>query len=319
MKIVSRSGSPVGQRGAKITMSLILGGAVWAGSASALSNDNVAPLGAQPQPVAAMRYSPGVQEVLKMVDAKVDADVLRAFIRNSPAAYSLSADDIISLKTKGVPDAVITDMIQHGAEVRNRAASLSQATPGANAPQYAPPPAGGYPASPPEYDYGAEDYGYPYAYPDYSAYPYYSFGYPYAYNYWWSSFGYPWYGYYSPFFYVDAFGYRHFRGFDHNRFGRYGGYDRFGRGRGFNAGRGFASPGRSQPWRPVGHFGGRSVAAGPFSPARGFAGRPSGGFAARSPSFAVRSSGFGGAGGFHSGGGFHGGGGFGGHGMGGHR
>ncbi|HVV71706.1 MAG TPA: hypothetical protein VHI52_09435 [Verrucomicrobiae bacterium] len=307
MKISYWSGKAVGQWSGKIMFGALFAGALWISTAKAVTADNVAPLGSQNPPPPRSAYSPGVQDVLKMADAKVDPEVLKAYIKNSPHASSLSADEIIDLKKKGVSDAIVTEMIQHGAEVRAQAAAAAPVPPPASvSPQYnanvaAPAPA----VAAPGYDYGYADYGYPY---DYSSYPYYSLGYPYGYNYWWwSSYGYPWYGY-SPFFYADVFGHRHFRGFDRDRFGHYGHY---GPWRGFDGHRGYGTPGRGQPWRPVGGFAGRSSYRPSFGPARSFGSRPNGGFVSRSPSFAVRS------GGLRGGGGFHGGGGFGGHSMGG--
>jgi len=42
-------------------------------------------------------------EILKMVDAKVDAEVIKAYIQVSQVAYSPSATEIIALKDRGVP------------------------------------------------------------------------------------------------------------------------------------------------------------------------------------------------------------------------
>jgi hypothetical protein len=252
----------------------------------------------QPQ----VSFSPGIRDVLKMLDAKVDIEVVKAYVKNSQIAFNPTASDIIELKRRNVPDDVITSLMQRGAEVRAQLAqSASQMPPPASAPQT--PPYG--------YDYSATN---PYytnpAYPDYASaypaydYPYYDYGYPYAYGY---GYSYPW-SFYSPFYF----------GFSGHRFGdfdRFHHFDRFDR---FHGGRSFAFQGRPGfggrgAWAPAsGGFGHRGFAT------AGFAGRSfasGGGF--RSGDFVGRSGGFGGhSGGF--GGHLTGGGGFGGHGGGGH-
>src|ERR1017187_4271887 len=42
---------------------------------------------AAPQTAPAARCSPGVADIVKMVDAKVDAEVIKTYIKNSPTAY----------------------------------------------------------------------------------------------------------------------------------------------------------------------------------------------------------------------------------------
>src|SRR5262249_44112042 len=54
--------------------------------------------------------SAGVSDVLKMVDAKVDAGVIKAYIQNSSTAYNPSANEIVALKQHGVSDDVLTAM-----------------------------------------------------------------------------------------------------------------------------------------------------------------------------------------------------------------
>lgn len=239
------------------------------------------------------RFSAGLQEIVRMVDAKVDPEVIKAYIKNSAVPYSPTAGEIIALKKKGVPDDIVTALLQHGADVRAQAAIASP-------PMSAAPAAVPYGAAPGAYPYDYADYGSPY----YDPYPY---GYSYPYNYWWYSYGYPWGGFYSPFFFVDGFGHRHFRDFDHH-------FDRFGPAHG---GRGFQGTGSRSPFAPFnsrapGFAGNRSLS--PFSPFNP-GGRT---FAASSRAF--RPAGGGGMGRPASmGGGFRSGGGAGGRGGGGHR
>lgn len=47
--------------------------------------------------------SPGIAEILNMLDSKVDPGVIKAYIQNSSVAYNPSAAEIIALKQQGVP------------------------------------------------------------------------------------------------------------------------------------------------------------------------------------------------------------------------
>src|SRR5439155_22270959 len=47
------------------------------------------------QAVAPAAHSAGVSEILKLVDAKVDAEVIKAYIHNSPVPYNPNAAEII--------------------------------------------------------------------------------------------------------------------------------------------------------------------------------------------------------------------------------
>ena len=257
---------------------------------------------AQPAALSAntqLSFSPGIRDILKMMDAKVDIEVIKAYIKNAPIPFNLSASEIIALaRFHGVPDELITALILRGAEVRDQMAQgmAGQAPPMVNAP--ATPPA----AYPYDYGAGAPYNPYPYDYADYG------FGYlslwgaPYNLDWWWNNYGYPW-AFYSPFFF----------GFGH----RFGDFDRFHRFDRFHGNRGFASQGRSGfANRGAAWASARGVAYRPSVGQAGFAGRRSfaftgartGGFVGHAGGFAGRSGGFGG----HAGG-------FGGHGGGGHR
>ena len=74
-----------------------------------------------PQGAATLGYSQGIGEILKMVDAKVDVTVIKAYIKNSPTAYNPNANEIIAMKQRGVGDDIITTLIQRGGEVRAQA------------------------------------------------------------------------------------------------------------------------------------------------------------------------------------------------------
>src|SRR5689334_22411408 len=71
--------------------------------------DVIAPLGTvdnlnavAPQPATVANYSAGVSDILKMIDAKVDPEVVKAFVKSSQAAYNPTASEIIELKKAGV-------------------------------------------------------------------------------------------------------------------------------------------------------------------------------------------------------------------------
>ncbi len=78
----------------------------------------------QPNADSAEKYSAGVDEVLKMMQAGVTTDVIKTYIENAPIAYTLSANDIIALKGHAVPDELTTAMVKRGAALR---ALLNQA------------------------------------------------------------------------------------------------------------------------------------------------------------------------------------------------
>lgn len=54
------------------------------------------------------------EAVLKLVKAGLGEDTVVALIQSQPAKFSLSADDVIALKTGGVPDKIVAAMIAKG-------------------------------------------------------------------------------------------------------------------------------------------------------------------------------------------------------------
>jgi hypothetical protein len=251
-----------------------------------------------PAPAAhAIQFPKPVMDVLRLVDAKVGPDVIKAFIQNSSVPYHLSADQIVALKERGIAPALLAALVQHGAQVGAR--------PGM-------PPAPPYPGGPdlygpapyyPGYGEGlgpVPDNGYSYGLENPNGYPSYSYASPYSDL---GDWGYPWgwYGGYAGWPYIyggfwpygygyGRYGYgRYGRGFG-NRFfdNRFGGFDnRFG-----FVGRG--SYGQNQ----FGRFGGRP----------GFASRSGVTFGGRARLGGGMRAG-GGVGGHGGGGGGHGGGG----------
>ena len=143
--------------------------------------------GVQNAPAAGL--SPGVADILKMVDAKVDPEVIKTYINNSPTAYNPSATEIIALKDRGVGSEILTAMMQHGAEVRAQSMRAAQAAGNPAAPGAANPYAPAYNNSP-QPGYSPYSSTYPsasYVYPNYAYdYPgYYYGGYNYGYSWPW--------------------------------------------------------------------------------------------------------------------------------------
>jgi len=268
-----------------------------AGTTPVWGTTTVVSVGAAPQ-APAVRYSPGIADIVKMVQAKVDVEVIKAYIKNSWVPFNPSAEEIIALQQSGVSDDIISAMLQRGGEIRAQARAAMAYQGGAAPPPY--PAANPYAPTPayPGNDYGTTpaypgyDYGTATTYPDYSYdYPAYAYGYGYPdYGY---GYGYPWgVGFDWPFY----FGFYPF----HHDFDRFHGF-----GRGFDRFHG-----------RVGGFGGRVGGGFRSVPSRGFGGGGRASFGGR-----VAGGGFRGGGSFHGGGfgggGFRGGGG--GHGGGGHR
>ena len=69
----------------------------------------------------AVRLSYGVADVLKLAQAQVGEDTIVAFVRNSGTSYNLSAAEIIHLKNQGVPDHVLTAMLEQSKVVETTA------------------------------------------------------------------------------------------------------------------------------------------------------------------------------------------------------
>jgi hypothetical protein len=234
------------------------------------------------------RYSPGFADIVRMADAKVDPEVIKTYVKNSPTAYNPSATEIIALRDRGVAPEILTAMLQHGAEVRAQSMQAAQAAPGAVAPP--PYPGAANPYGPaPSYDYGAQAVypNYSYSYPDYSyAYSPYGYSFP-GYNYGWCNYGYPWpYGWPSFGFGLGCYPYGRYCGYPYGRYGFYGrGFYGFGAHHGAFAGSrgGFHS------------FGGGARSASFASHGGGF--RAGGGFGGHAVSMGGHGGGFGGHGG----------------------
>ncbi len=68
--------------------------------------------------LASAGLSAGVVEVVRMADAGVSADVLKAYVECSPTVCQPNDSDIIALKQHGVGDDVVTSMLKRSAKAR---------------------------------------------------------------------------------------------------------------------------------------------------------------------------------------------------------
>jgi len=174
-----------------------------------------------------VRLAPGAEDVLKLSRAKVGDDVIVAFVQNPGRRYNLTADEVLYLRKAGVPDRVLTAMLNQSSRPALPApppAAPAPSTPPTPpgyatqnalnapspvyqaAPDYAPAEATYVAPEPASYYYNSyPSYGYSYSYPAFSlgfgfgagcSYPYYGgyyCRYPY-YGYGSYNCGYPYYG-----------------------------------------------------------------------------------------------------------------------------
>lgn len=101
-------------------------------------------------------YPPvSIAEVLKMIDAGVSPEIIKAYVEGSPAAYNPNAADLITLKTNGVPDDVTAALMKRVAEIKsiNKKTRAEQAAVERSA--------GPAPMDPESYDFWWYNHGYP--------------------------------------------------------------------------------------------------------------------------------------------------------------
>jgi hypothetical protein len=115
-------------------------------------------------------YSAGIAEIIKMLDANIDGQIILAYIRNSPIAYNPEATELLALQEHGASTEMLVALLHHGGDLRLQ---LAQAQAAVNPPPAA--PANGYA---PEAAYPP----YPYDYPDSSYAPYPATDYGYAFG-----------------------------------------------------------------------------------------------------------------------------------------
>ena len=117
-------------------------------------------------------YSAGIADIIKMVDAKVNAPVILAYIQNSTIPYNPEAAELVALKDHGASTELLMALLHRGDELRLR---LAQAQSTANIPPAAPAygyvPEAVYPAYPhdspdgSDAQYPATDDSYGYGWP----------------------------------------------------------------------------------------------------------------------------------------------------------
>lgn len=147
-------------------------------------------------------YSSGIAEIIKMLDAKVDAQVIVAYIQNSSIPYNPDAKELITLKEHGAPTEMLTTLLHRGDELRlQMAQGQSEVNPA---------------PSPQAYDYApSTSPAYPSDYPDSSYAPYPPAYYSYAYG-WPLTYGPPvYFGGYRPDWYAHGGWYRRNRDAHH--------------------------------------------------------------------------------------------------------
>ncbi len=83
------------------------------------------PIADKPAQTAALQS--GASEVMKLFRHGTPADIIAAYVTNSPLSLSLSADDILFLSQQGVPAPVITAMIERQSELQRQTSKAATA------------------------------------------------------------------------------------------------------------------------------------------------------------------------------------------------
>ena len=60
-----------------------------------------------------LQFSAGLLDIVRMVKANVNPEVIRTFINHSPISYNPSAQEVIALKRLGVSNEIIVTMLGH--------------------------------------------------------------------------------------------------------------------------------------------------------------------------------------------------------------
>jgi hypothetical protein len=146
------------------------------------------------------QLSYGAEEVLKLTQAKIGEDTMRTFVESSHLNYDLDALSIIYLRQQGVPETVVTAMLQKSKEVADDAktatsppAATANAVVVPQTPAPVPQPDATYSQPAPDYSSTYPAYAQPsYDYYDYYPYPYYDYSYPVGFYF---GYGYGYHGY----------------------------------------------------------------------------------------------------------------------------
>lgn len=74
-----------------------------------------------------VRTNGPVGEIIRMASSGVDQEVLAAFVTNSPAIFSLTADEVIYLNDIGVPGELVTTILHHDQVLRGNVPAIQPA------------------------------------------------------------------------------------------------------------------------------------------------------------------------------------------------
>ncbi len=99
-------------------------------------------------------YSVGVTEIIELLDAKVDAQVILAYIQHSPIPYNPDAMELIAVQEHGASTELLIALLHHGDELR---LPLAQPQSAVNPPLAAPAYEDGPEAAHPAYPYSSPD------------------------------------------------------------------------------------------------------------------------------------------------------------------
>src|SRR5689334_15403507 len=106
-------------------------------SLAAEPTDAVAPPpAAEPVPVAQPAKLPyGVDDVLKLNKAKINENIILTYVQTSGTTYNLAPNDIVYLKEQGVPDSVVTAMLDTQRKASQASAAQVQVAQAQQTPQ----------------------------------------------------------------------------------------------------------------------------------------------------------------------------------------
>src|SRR5690349_3418285 len=88
------------------------------GTESALPDAPIKPVSDKNTLPPGIHASAQLSEIIRLVNSGVDESVILAFVRNSPSAFNLGAEEIIYLNDIGVPGAVVTAMLQRDQAIK---------------------------------------------------------------------------------------------------------------------------------------------------------------------------------------------------------
>jgi len=92
-------------------------------------------------PPTAVKTTPAVEEIVKLVNSGVDEAVMAAYVSNSVSRFELNADEIVYLKDIGVPPTIVTAMIERDQALKSAPGFAPAPIPAPTTNQWAPNPA----------------------------------------------------------------------------------------------------------------------------------------------------------------------------------